>query len=56
MAGPLRGGGGEGRAIKEKTLFFVTFFYFVVFKSKNTLLKTSYQNSNTANVGKVVVF
>ena len=28
MAGPLRGGGGKGRAIKEKITFFETFFLF----------------------------
>ena len=29
MAGPLRGGGGKGRLIKEKRTFFETFFFFV---------------------------
>ena len=36
MAGPLReGGGGEGRAMKEKKTFFETcFFIFLPFKKK----------------------
>ena len=36
MAGPLRGGGGKGRAIKEKITFFKTFFFILLpFKNKN---------------------
>ena len=34
MARPLRGGGGKGRAIKEKITFWNFLFYFV-FKNKN---------------------
>ena len=30
MAGPLRGGGDKGRAIKEKRIFFETFFFYFV--------------------------
>ena len=30
MAGPLRGGGGKGRAIKEKKNFFWNFFFYFV--------------------------
>ena len=50
-AGPLRGGGG-GPAIKEKKYF----LFFCYLKIKDILLKKTYQNINTANVGKVVVF
>ena len=36
MAGPLREGGGEGRAMKEKKTFFETcFFILLPFKKKN---------------------
>ena len=30
MARPLRGGGGKGRAIKEKITFFETFFFIML--------------------------
>ena len=51
MAGPLRGVG-KGQAIKEKR----TFFILLLFENKDILLKTTYQNINTGNVGKVIVF
>ena len=36
VAEPLRGGGGKGRAIKEKRSFFKTFFFNLLpFKNKN---------------------
>ena len=36
MARPLRGGGGKGRAIKEKRTFFETFIFILLpFKNKN---------------------
>ena len=36
MAGPLRGGGGKGRDIKEKRTFFGNFFFILFpFKNKN---------------------
>ena len=36
MAGPLRGGGGKGRAIKEKKNFFLFYFFILLpFKNKN---------------------
>ena len=38
MARPLRGGGGKGRAIKEKITFFETYFFILLpfnFKNKN---------------------
>ena len=36
MAGPLRGGGGKGRAIKEKITFVETFFFILLpFKNIN---------------------
>ena len=46
IAWPLRGGG--GRAIK---IFFLHFFILLLFANKRYLLKTTYQNINTANVG-----
>ena len=46
MAWPLgRGGGGKGRAIKEKRTFVETFFCFCCpIKIKIILLKTTYRN------------
>ena len=38
MARPLRGGGGKGRAIKEKELILNLFFIMLPFKNKNYLL------------------
>ena len=35
VAGPLRGGGGKGRAIKEKINFFKFFFNLLPFKNGN---------------------
>ena len=43
----IKRGRGNGRAIKEK---------FCNLKINHILLKSTYQNINTANVGKVVVF
>ena len=51
MAGPLRGAR-EGRA-KKRT--FLNLFFCCNLKIKNILVKTTYQNINTGNVGKVVV-
>ena len=57
MAGSLRGeGGGKGQAIKEKISFFNFFYLCCYLKIKYILLKTTYHNINTGNVGKVVVF
>ena len=50
MAGPLREGGGAG------TLFCDIFLFCCYLKIRIILLKTTYQNINTANDGKVVVF
>ena len=52
MAGPLRGGRGEGRANKEKQKK----LFCCYLKIKDILIKTTYQNINTGNIGKVVVF
>ena len=46
-------GGGGSRAIKEKVFFFQ---FFCNLKTKDILLKTTYHNINTGNVGKVAVF
>ena len=50
MAGPLRGGG-----VRKKELFWELYLLFCCYlKIKDILLKTTYQNINTDNVGKVV--
>ena len=52
-----RGKGGSGRSLRKKELLKKKFLYFFGYlKIKDILLKTTYQNINTANVGKVVVF
>jgi len=48
----IKRGRGEGRAIEEK----IPFLFCCHLKIKDILLKTTYQNINTTNVGKVVVF
>ena len=53
MVGPLREGGGECQANKEKIFFF--YFFFLLFENK--ILKTAYINTgNVGKVCKVVVF
>ena len=45
MARPLRGGGGKGRATKEKRTFYKTFFsFFCHLKIKIISLQTTYPN------------
>ena len=59
MARPLRGGGGVGKAgpLRKKITFLGTFFLLYCYlKIKDILLKTIYQNINTANVGKFGVW
>ena len=53
MAGPLRGGGGKAGPLWKKYIYLLFCYYL---KIKDILLKTTYQNINTGNVGKVEVF
>ena len=56
-AGPLRGEGGKAGPLRKKNSFWNSFFLFICYlKIKDILLKATYQNINTGNVGKVVVF
>ena len=51
VAGPLRGGGGKGRAIKEKKNFFWNFF-FILLPFKNTLDNLSKYGHITLKFGR----